>query len=242
MLKGRSKSIIVSLTALVVALGGAGIAATGGNFILGQGNTATTRSVLSASVTSEALLVRNLNTAAGAAALRLHTSATNAPLEVTSTVRVAKLNADMVDGKHASAFAAAASEGWHYVGATGEPGFLNEWENFSQPPFQDAAFRIDQNGVVHLTGLITGGDLDLPAFRLSGQYCPYYIHPFLVLSDDGSPRPSSLIGRVDVFFEEGDGCNVRITEGDPTQFVSLEGISYRTQALDDNVAAPPPGP
>lgn len=48
MLKGRSKSIIVSLTALVVALGGAGIAATGGNFILGRFNTATTPSSLSA--------------------------------------------------------------------------------------------------------------------------------------------------------------------------------------------------
>lgn len=193
-------------------------------------------------MTSEALLVRNLNTAAGAAALRLHTSATNPPLEVTSTVRVPKLNADMVDGRHASAFAAAASEGWHYIGATGEPGFLSNWINLSQPPFQDAAYRIDQNGVVHLTGLIKGGNLDQPAFRLSGKYCPYFVHPFLVLSDDGTERPSSLAGRVDVFFEEGGGCDVRITEGNPAQFVSLEGISYRTQALDDNVAAPPQGP
>src|SRR3712207_8808751 len=54
-----------------------------------------------------------------------------------------------------------------------------------------------------------------PAFKLKGIYCPYWVHPFAVLADDGTPRPSSLLGRVDVFFQlDETGCDVRVTEGD----------------------------
>ena len=50
-----SPSLVVSITALVVALGGAGYSATGGNFILGQANKATTQTALSASLAGIAL-------------------------------------------------------------------------------------------------------------------------------------------------------------------------------------------
>ena len=42
--------MLVALAALFVALGGVGVAATGGNFILGQSNAATTNTSLSAPV------------------------------------------------------------------------------------------------------------------------------------------------------------------------------------------------
>ena len=127
-------------------------------------------------------------------------------------------------------------------GGTGEPEFENGWSNLETNPggpFQRAAYRIDQNGIVRLTGLITGGDIDQIAFRLQGRYCPFFVKPFLVLSDDGTARPSSVIARVDVIFTEADACGVRITEGISEQFVSLTGISYPTIALDGRTAAPP---
>ena len=60
-------------------------------------------------------------------------------------------------------------EGWHEVGAPGEPGFENGWSN--QPgPFPTAAFYKDHEGVVHLKGYISGGNLVV--FRLPPGYRP----------------------------------------------------------------------
>lgn len=246
-MKRPSPSLAVSLVALVVALGGAGIAETGGNFILGRNNSADERTALNSKRSGSALLVRNESSTAGATALRLETDPGQPPMSVASKVRVASLNADMVDGKHARDFASAKSEGWHYIdatgGSTGEPQFENGWSNLEAGPggpFQRAAYRIDQNGIVHLTGLIRGGTIDQIAFTLQGKYCPFFQKPFLVLSDDGTARPSSVIGRVDITFGIiPDTCGVRITEGISEQFVSLTGISYPTIAIDERTAVPP---
>jgi hypothetical protein len=129
-------SMIVALLALFVALGGAGMAATGGNFILGQANEADQTTGLSVSTLPdatacpapcEALQVTDISTAAnagglgvlgnsattpaatiqnsgGGAALSLLVSAGNAPFAVNSAVRVAKLNADRLDGKSSDQF------------------------------------------------------------------------------------------------------------------------------------------
>ena len=35
------------------------------------------------------------------------------------------------------------------------------------------------------------------------------------------------------------GCDVRMTEGNPSTFIALDGISYRTVLLDDDVAEAP---
>lgn len=91
------------LTALVVGSGTA-YAATGGNFILGKSNSAGATTVLS-----------NPN----GTALSLNSKAGTPPLKVNRTAKVPKLNADLVDGKHATAFALAAGR----TNSTGEPGF-----------------------------------------------------------------------------------------------------------------------
>jgi hypothetical protein len=95
-----SPSMVVALIALFVALGGVGIAATGGNFILGQANTATTQTSLSASgaTTSAALDVTSTSTKAGSTALALNVPAGRAPLKVNRSTRIANLNADLLDG------------------------------------------------------------------------------------------------------------------------------------------------
>ena len=71
-----SPAMIVAGAALFVALGGVGVAATGGNFILGQSNSAGAKTSLSASTfAGKALEVTNTNTAAGATALGLNVAA-----------------------------------------------------------------------------------------------------------------------------------------------------------------------
>jgi hypothetical protein len=99
-----SPSIVVSITALVVALGSAGYSATGGNFILGQTNSASTQTKLVAPIAGPALGVDNSNTGAGATGLRIVTAATRPPLVVNSSTRVDNLNADKLDGLNSTQF------------------------------------------------------------------------------------------------------------------------------------------
>lgn len=100
-----SPAMIVALVALFVALSGVGVAANGGNFILGHANSATLSTALSAPVVGgKALQVTNTNTSNPAStALGLSVAAGHAPFTVNSAVKVANLNADLVDGLDSSA-------------------------------------------------------------------------------------------------------------------------------------------
>jgi hypothetical protein len=84
-----SAATIISLVALFFAMGGTAVAATGGNFILGNANTATSVSSLA-------------NTAG--TALSLSSTSTTPPLTVSNSVRVPKLNASELGGHTAGAF------------------------------------------------------------------------------------------------------------------------------------------
>ena len=105
-LKGRlSPTLVVALTALFVALGGPGYAATGGNFVLGNLNSATSQTSLSASgTTATGLSVTNTNNAAGATALALNVPAGHAPMTVNRSTKVVSLNADWLDGLNSTNF------------------------------------------------------------------------------------------------------------------------------------------
>jgi hypothetical protein len=65
-------------------------------------------------------------------------------------------NADKLDGIDSSAFARRQAEGFHQVGAAGEPPFQNGWSNL-QFGFSTAGFYKDSEGLVHLKGTIRGG-------------------------------------------------------------------------------------
>ena len=99
-----SAPLVISLIALFVSLGGAGYAASGGNFILGQSNSASNTSLLTAPVPNQALKLRNLSTTAGATALGLEVRSGHAPMTVNSGTKVVDLNADRVDGITSQAF------------------------------------------------------------------------------------------------------------------------------------------
>src|SRR6187402_2891052 len=103
MLSRLSPSMVVSLLALIISLGGAGFAATGGNFILGMVNAANSTTRLNADTAGAGLRVVNLNSTTGATALALAVADdTHAPLTVNSTKRVVRLNADLLDNLHAN--------------------------------------------------------------------------------------------------------------------------------------------
>jgi hypothetical protein len=90
--------MFVSLVALVIALGGAGYSATGGNFILGRANSASTQTRLVTPRAGPAMRVDNTSTAPGATGMAIITSAARPPLFVTSSKKVTNRNADRLDG------------------------------------------------------------------------------------------------------------------------------------------------
>jgi hypothetical protein len=98
MFRHRSPSFVVSLAALVIVLGGVGYSATGGNFILGVPNAATSQTRLVASINGAAVRIDNPSTGAAALGLNIVTDATRPPLRVTSTAKVDRLNVDFLDG------------------------------------------------------------------------------------------------------------------------------------------------
>jgi hypothetical protein len=95
---------IASLAALFVALGGTTYAATGGNFLLGKPNSASSPTSLTAPVAGTGLRVTNASTHEGATALGLNVASGHAPFNVNSGVKVANLNADKLDGLDSTAF------------------------------------------------------------------------------------------------------------------------------------------
>src|SRR5437762_6059215 len=91
-----SPATVMSAAALFVALGGAGYAATGGTFLLGQANSAANTSALSSGVTTGATL--NLKNTGGQPAAKFTANTGVAPLSVSNGTKVASLNADKLDG------------------------------------------------------------------------------------------------------------------------------------------------
>jgi hypothetical protein len=95
---------VVATLALFIALGGTTYAATGGNFILGKSNSASSTTSLTAPVAAKGLQVTNTSTGAGATALGLNVASGHAPFTVNSGAKVANLNADKLDGLDSSVF------------------------------------------------------------------------------------------------------------------------------------------
>lgn len=89
---------VMATAAVFIALGGTTYAATGGNFILGQSNSASSTTALSSGTTGPAFRATNTNTAAGATALGLNVPSGRTPFTVNSGTKVANLNADKLDG------------------------------------------------------------------------------------------------------------------------------------------------
>jgi hypothetical protein len=95
---------VMATLAVFLVLGGISYAASGGKFILGQSNTATSKSTLSAPIADKALTVTNNSANPGATALGLNVAKGHPPFRVNSGTKVANLNADQIDGQNSTAF------------------------------------------------------------------------------------------------------------------------------------------
>jgi hypothetical protein len=102
---------VLGALALFISLGGVGYSATGSSFILGQANTATNQTSLSASVSNatsggnKVLQLTNSSTAAGAQGLGITVGANKPPIFVNATAgKATNLNSDKLDGLDSTAF------------------------------------------------------------------------------------------------------------------------------------------
>jgi hypothetical protein len=97
-----SPAMIVALAAMFVALGGVGVAATGGNFILGQSNTAGNTTALSSGITTGPTL--SVTNTGGKEAAKFTANSGVAPFAVGNGIKVANLNADLLDSHDSTYF------------------------------------------------------------------------------------------------------------------------------------------
>ncbi len=99
-----SRAMAVALVALFLNVTGIAYAATGGNLILGQPNTATTQTGLTANFAGRTLQLTNTNASAGASPLGLTTATGRPPFFTNSSTKVGNLNADQLDGLDSGSF------------------------------------------------------------------------------------------------------------------------------------------
>jgi hypothetical protein len=111
---GKTASMVFGLAlvvALILGVASVALSATGGNFILGKANEATTVSKLTASIAGPALTLVNQSTDAAATALNINVASGKAPLRVNAAAGTAtNLSADELDGKDFSDFYAQGSK------------------------------------------------------------------------------------------------------------------------------------
>ncbi len=85
--------------ALIFGLASAALSATGGNFILGKGNSATTPTSLVSTLADAAKSAFIVANKSGGPALDLRVQAGKPPMKVNSSAKVTNLNVDTLDGK-----------------------------------------------------------------------------------------------------------------------------------------------
>jgi hypothetical protein len=191
-LVGKATVFVVGLSVILAAIFGVAsmaFAANGKPFLLGRTNFETA--------------VSKLTNRGEGPALSLNVKRGKPPMAVNSSRKVANLNADKLDGKDASRFATKPSEGWHEIGAAGEPKFWGGWSNATPPyicsvqspgcpEYNTAGFYKDSLGIVHLKGSIKldlgncpAGVCSSIAFRLPPGYRTAKAAVFNPASDRG---------------------------------------------------------
>jgi hypothetical protein len=210
-------AMAISITALFVALGGAGYAA----FSLPRNSVGTSQ------IQNGAVITAKLKNGA----------VTKDKLNVTGVTVPNALQARSAS----TAMTLAAPEPVHLVGAPGEPAFQHAWASMG-PDFEPAGFYKDREGIVHLQGAIRGGS-NFAMFQLPPGYRPdrhtfsYFPVACDCTEDLSGPQGSTIFddeaaGKV-VIFGSGWGAgsngavelyNTDLPQGD---MLSLNGISFR---------------
>jgi hypothetical protein len=197
----------VAYLALVVAVGGGtAFAATGGTFVIGKANKESTATSLTRTTAGPALV--------------LAPKAGSAPLAVSSTVKVGNLNADLLDGKHATAFQPKLTR-LAFTALTPTPGV---WKGncYSGAP----GIAMSADGVVHLHGDVCA--VASPAsttliFTLPAQFRPSQ-YQYLTVDECNSTTGRITIATDGSVYADGDPSSTNAKSSEC--FVSLDGVSY----------------
>jgi hypothetical protein len=152
-------ALVGAVIAAVVMLSFPVVAAVGDDLLLGQTNTADAITSLSGTA---AVNLRITNNQPSAPALDLRVTAGAPPLKVNSTGRVPNLNADRLDGKHASAFLLA-------TGTAADAQLLDGLDStqFSPAGHDHAGLYLGIGGQAADSSLLDG--MDWTAFALTGH-------------------------------------------------------------------------
>jgi hypothetical protein len=181
MIRFPAPSTFLSITALVISLSEAAFSATGGNFILGLTNSASTQTRLVTPLNAGAFRVDNVSTGASAAGIVIATDARRPPLVITSSTKVAKLNADQLDGIDSAEFVRGIADGQAIALSPSTTVFLGPSTGLLRFRYQcpaslasNGAFRI-VNASTTLTNLfIDSGGANPDFFQLgSGGFVDY---------------------------------------------------------------------
>jgi hypothetical protein len=197
---------IVAYLALFFAMSGGAYAATGGTLILGHTNTANKLTTLS-------------NTASGAA-LRLVThSGATPPLAVSNSTKVVNLNADMVDGLHASSLQLRLPSRLSFTPLT----LINGWTGNC---FGGGApgIALAPSGVVHLQGEMCSSTSSSQPFVIPAPLRPSHTE-WLTVDECNATTGRLIIGSNGTVTVQGDE-NPRSSGNTPQCFTSLAGVSY----------------
>jgi hypothetical protein len=127
---------------------------------------------------------------------------------------------------------------WHYVGAAGEPAFLNSWTGtFTGTVLNAPRFRKYPNGKVRIVGQFSGGATGTVAFVLPVGYRPANNLAGSVLIPIITQSGASN-GYVQIFTATG---NVTIAGTTPTSSAYLEEVEFDTESVlqTASVAAQP---
>ncbi len=129
------------------------------------------------------------------------------------------------------AISIAPPEGWHLVGAAGEPVFQNGWKNSTPVPVgpETVAFYKDRVGVVHLRGAVMGGVAGKVIFQIPPGFQPA---PGKILSFAAACAcPGANTGIISVI---GRNTGVPALDGavapSPATFITLDGITFRAES------------
>ncbi len=223
----RSPALIVSMVALIVAVGGSAVAAGSATGHAAKAkkkprltlNSTDKKFINSLIASGHVAFATSATTAATATTATSATSAATATSATNATNAGSAGNATNLGGQPSAAYllTGTSGEAWHLVGAAGQPAFQNGWTNFGGG-FAPAGFYVDPIGIAHLKGVIAGGTADTLAFILPSGYRPPASLAFAVAA--GTPGPT--LENVDVLSD-----GEVLTNGTATTAVALDGISFR---------------
>ena len=201
--ENRTMSVLLGAAVLVGGVNIAAYAATGGNFLLGKSNSAGKTTTLT-------------NTGKGAP-LSLKGRASAPPLTVSSSRKVAKLNADKLDGKDSTAFEAKNSTlTWKTIPLDAGGGWLTGPVECDTGVAQYAV----SHGIVYLRGGVCSGSgnamLNLPAEARPDREVTAINFP-AIRQGEGTPALHLISLQANGTFT---------TETGIGEVISLEGISF----------------